>query len=226
MLFVQAGATVEGEAFTAGDVFGFMPTGAVGAYALSSISSLYGMAVVIFSGLFISTEFSQGTIRNALCVGVSRVKIYLSKLFVNASVLAICMIVSVIAFIASFTLMYGFGERDGFIINTITVFGMQLLYHLTYAGIGCLFAFLIPNIAFSVASGIIFVVLQGVLVEICSAFDVLNWIAPLIPQYYVTRLNDTFHNASFLINGAVVSVVFIAVTAFLGCILFRRQDIK
>jgi ABC-2 type transport system permease protein len=226
MLFVQNGATVEGEAFTAGDVFGFIPVGVLGSYALAAISNLYGFAVVVFSGLFISTEFTQGTIRNVLCCGASRIKVYLSKLAVNAAMLAICMIVSVLVFIASFTLMYGFGDSSGFIANTAIVLGMQILYHLTYASFGCLFAFLIPNIAFSVGAGVIFVGLQGVLVDICAAFDALNWIAPLIPQYYVTRLNDNLHNTTFLLLGAVVSIVFITVTVVIGCQLFKRQDIK
>ncbi|MDR2394579.1 MAG: hypothetical protein LBD93_10565, partial [Treponema sp.] len=98
--------------------------------------------------------------------------------------------------------------------------------HFTYAGIGCLLAFLIPNIVMTVAIGIIIVVASGVLVEICGAFDALNGIAPFIPQYYVTRLNGELHNPLFLARGAMVSVVFVTLTAATGCMLFNRQDIK
>jgi hypothetical protein len=87
-------------------------------------------------------------------------------------------------------------------------------------------AFLIPNIVLTVAVGIIIVIFSGVLVEICTAFDILNGIAPLLPQYYVSRLNEQSHNTAFLITGAAVCVVFVALTAVIGCMLFRRQDIK
>jgi ABC-2 type transport system permease protein len=226
MLFIQNGATVEGEYFTNADVFGFMPAGYLGAHALSTISNVYSMVIIVFCGLFISTEFTQGTVRNAICVGTSRAKMYISKLFTSAAMLALCMVVSIISFVAGFTVLYGFGDGTGFFRDTALVFAMQFLYHLTYAGIGCLLSFLIPNIAFSVAAGIVIVILEGVLVEICSAFDALRRIAPLIPQYYVTRLNDNPDNFGFLVLGALVSIVFILITAVMGCMAFRRQDIK
>jgi ABC-2 type transport system permease protein len=226
MLFIQSGATVEGKYFTNADVFGFIPSGALGAHALSAISNVYSMVIIVFCGLFISTEFAQGTIKNAICIGISRNKIYVSKLIVCAAMLSLCMFVSVISFIAGFTVLYGFGGGTGFLRDTATVFVMQFLYHLTYAGIGCLLSFLIPNIAFSVAAGIVIVILEGVLVEICAAFDALHGIAPLIPQYYVTRLNDNSNNSGFLVSGALVSIVCILITAIIGCMVFRRQDIK
>jgi ABC-type transport system involved in multi-copper enzyme maturation permease subunit len=226
MFFVSSGATVEGEAFTVTDVFGFEPAGRLGAGALVTLTSLYGFIAAVFAGLFISTEFSQGTIRNALCVGVSRTKLYLAKLAVSATVLALCMLLSCLTFIAGFTIAYGFGSGGDFLRDTAILFTMQFLYHLTYVGIGCLLAFLIPNIVITVSAGILIVVSSGVVLEICSAFDALNNIAPLIPQYYVTRLNGALHNTPFLITGAAVSVVFVVGTAVAGCMLFKRQDIK
>jgi ABC-2 type transport system permease protein len=228
MFFVSSGATVEGERFTVTDVFGFEPAGRLGAKALATLSNLYGFIAAVFAGLFISTEFSQGTIRNALCIGTSRTKAYLSKLTVSAAVLALCMALSCAAFIAGFTLTYSFGGTTaigGFWRDTLTVFALQFLYHFTYAATGCLLAFLIPNIVITVAIGIITVVASGVVVEICSAFDTLNGIAPFIPQYYVTRLNGELHNTMFLVMGAVVSVGFVAITTIAGCALFKRQDI-
>ena len=226
MLFVSGGATVEGEAFTVTDVFGFEPEGYLGARALAVLSNLYGFIAAVFAGLFISTEFSQGTIRNALCVGVSRTKIYLSKLTVSAALLALCMFLSCVTFTLGFSAVYGFGNGANFLRDSLVVFALQFLYHFCYAGIGCLLAFLIPNIVITVAVGIIIVVASGVIVDICSAFDALKRIAPLIPQYYVTRLNGELHNPSFLLMGAAVSVVFVTLTAIAGCALFQRQDIK
>ncbi|MDR1147191.1 MAG: ABC transporter permease [Spirochaetaceae bacterium] len=226
MLFIENGATVEGEYFTNADVFGFMPAGYLGAHALSTISNVYSMVIIVFCGLFISTEFTQGTIRNAVCAGVSRAKMYISKLAACAAMLALCMFVSLVSLVTGFTVLYGFGDGAGFFRDTAMMFAMQFLYHLTYAGIGCLLSFLIPNIAFAVAAGMVIVIFEGVLVEICTAFDALHGIAPLIPQYYVTRLNDNPGNFGFLVSGALVSIVFVLITAVIGCMAFRRQDIK
>ena len=226
MLFVSSGATVEGEAFTVTDIFGFEPEGYLGARALVTLSNLYGFIAAVFAGLFISTEFSQGTIRNALCTGISRTKVYLSKLIVSALLLLLCLFLSFVTFIAGFTVIYGFGNSAGFLRDSIIVFMLQFLYHSVYAGISCFLAFLIPNIVITVAAGIIIVVTSGVVVDICSAFDALNRIAPLIPQYYVTRLNGELQNPQFLVTGAFVSIIWITLTAVIGCALFYRQDIK
>jgi ABC-2 type transport system permease protein len=217
---------VEGQTYTVTDIFGFEPAGRLGAGALATLSNLYGFIAVVFAGLFISTEFSQGTIRNALCIGVSRAKVYMSKLIVSAALLAFCMFLSCITFTAGFTVIYGFGSIDGFIQDALTVFILQFLYHFTYAAIACLLAFLIPNIVITVAIGIIIVVASGVVVEICTAFDALNRVALFIPQYYVTRLNEELHNLLFLIMGGATSGVFVTLTAIIGCALFERQDIK
>jgi hypothetical protein len=226
MLFIGNGAAVKGGYVSNADIFGFMPQGALGVHALSAISNVYSMVIIVFCGLFISTEFTQGTIRNAVCAGVPRVKMYISKFLVCAAMLALCMFVSIIVFIAGFTILYGFGDGTGFFMDTSMVFVTQFLYHLTYAGIGCCLSFLIPNIAFNVAAGIVIVILEGVLVEICAAFDGLHGIVPLIPQYYVTRLNDNFDNSGFPASGALVSIVFILITAVIGCMAFSRRDIK
>jgi hypothetical protein len=76
MIFASDGAVAEGKAFAVTDIFGFEPAGRFGAMALAALSNIYGFSAALFAGLFIATEFSQGTIQNTLCVGASRIKVY------------------------------------------------------------------------------------------------------------------------------------------------------
>jgi ABC-2 type transport system permease protein len=227
MFFVDNGLTVEGgESVSSMDVFGFLPSGAQGALAMSSISSLYAILAVVFSGLFISNEFVNGTIRNSLCIGKSRVGVYLSKLLSSAFMLLVIMVVSLAAFILSFSIMYGFGDGGGFFLDTLKVFGLQFLYHMTFAAVACMLAFLIQNIVFSVAAGIFWAMISGVLTDVFTAFDGLGFFAWLMPNYYITRIAENLNNSAFIAQSIVVSMMFIAVTAIVGCVVFRRRDIK
>ncbi|MDR1272703.1 MAG: ABC transporter permease, partial [Clostridiales Family XIII bacterium] len=170
MLFVDSATVEGGEAVSAMDVFGFSPSGALGANAMFAISNLYAILAVVFSGLFISNEYANGTIRNALCIGKSRVKVYLSKLLVGFTMTLLVMFVSLLAFIGSFPVLYGFGNGAHFLVGTAEIFALQLLYHLTWAALACMLAFLIQNIVFSVSVGIFVVIISGVLTDIFTAF--------------------------------------------------------
>jgi ABC-2 type transport system permease protein len=225
--FVDNGLTVEGgEAVSSFDVFGFIPTGTQGALAMSSISNLYAILAVVFSGLFISNEFVSGTIRNALCIGKSRTGIYLSKLLSGAATLLVTMFVSLVAFVGMFSIMYGFGDSGGFLMEMLKVFALQYLYHMTFAAVAFMLAFLLQNIVFSVAVGIFWTVISGVLTEILTAFDGLGFFARFMPNYYITRLTENIGDGSFVLQSVLVSVIWIGVTALVGCEVFGRRDIK
>jgi ABC-2 type transport system permease protein len=222
------GATIEGggEVVSAQDIFGFDTSGSVGVNAMSTISQLYAILGVIFAGLFISNEYSNGTIRNALCIGKSRVQVYLSKLLTACGMMLIVTFSSLVAFIGSLTLLYGFGDGTGFFTHTLQTFAMQLIYHLVFAALACMLAFLIPNIVFSVSVGIFVIIMLGVLTEICTAFDGLGLFARLLPNYYITRLTENLSNVAFITQGALASLLLIAAMTAIGCAVLQRHDIR
>jgi ABC-type transport system involved in multi-copper enzyme maturation permease subunit len=224
--FVSSGAKVEGGSVAIADMYGFEPAGRAGAKALVTLSNIYGFIAVIFAGLFTATEFTQGTIRNALCVGVSRTKVYLSKLAVSLIFLAVCMAISCIVFIVSFSVFFGFGDAAGFLRETVLLFRMQWLYHCAYAAIGCFLSFLIPNIVITVAAGMGIVIFSGILNAMSGKFDALNGLGPFIPNYYITRLNGELHNTQFLVMGGLLCIAIITLTAVIGCAAFNRRYIK
>ncbi|MDR1292840.1 MAG: ABC transporter permease [Clostridiales Family XIII bacterium] len=228
MMFVDSGAaTVEGgEAVSSMDVFGFDPAGAFGAHAMFSITNLYAILAVVFSGLFISNEYASGTIAGALCIGKSRVQVYLSKLLTSSTMMLLVTLVSVLAFIGSFTVLYGFGDGSHFPGETLKIFGLQFLYHLCYAALACMLAFLIQNIVFSVSVGIFAVIISGVLTDILTAFDGFEVFAHALPNYYITRLSEHLNDPAFITQSVIASAVFIAVTTVIGSLAFSRKDIK
>jgi ABC-2 type transport system permease protein len=226
MLFVDSATVEGGEAVSAMDVFGFAPAGALGAHAMSAITNLYAILAVIFGGLFISGEYVNGTVRNAVSIGKSRVQMYLSKLLAGFTMTLLVMLASLLAFIGSFTVLYGFGDGSGFLVETVKLFALQFLYHAAYAALACMLAFLIRNIVFSVSVGIFAVIISGVLTDIFTAFDGLGIFARLLPNYYITRLAEHLNDPAFIIQSVIASLVFIVVTAIIGCVCFRRRDIK
>ncbi|MDR1358939.1 MAG: hypothetical protein LBJ48_06260, partial [Coriobacteriales bacterium] len=106
------------------------------------------------------------------------------------------------------------------------IFALQLLYHLCYVALACMLAFLIHNIVFCVSIGTFAVIISGVLTDIFTAFDGLGLFARMLPNYYITRLADNLGDPAFLVQSVIASVAFIALTTIIGCLVFRRQDVR
>ena len=94
---------------------------------------IIGFIVAIFCSWFLGTDYSDGTIRNKIIAGNSRLKIYISALL-------ICVIASVILVVAHQITIIGLGtwliapfKTD---IHTISlIIGISILATITFAGI-------------------------------------------------------------------------------------------
>lgn len=71
-----------------------------------------GIIMAVFSSIFLGTEYSDGTIRNKLIIGHSRLKIYFSNLITNIIVSFIVCLVFLITVTAVGTPLIGFVTKD------------------------------------------------------------------------------------------------------------------
>jgi len=140
------------------------------------LSGIYGMfAIAVFTGIFIGTEYSDGTIRNKLMIGHSRGSIYLSNLIV-CSASAVMMN---LAFIIPVKLI-------GSIILEYKIFTVKEIIIFTLSGSLGLIAFtaiflLISMIITSKAGGSV-AILISVIVMFCATMTINNMLNA--PEYY------------------------------------------
>ena len=100
---------------------------------------IHYVLVGIFTALVVAGEFENGLIRNALCLGKSRVKIYLSRLF-SVSLLSLVMFT-----LYSMGVLIIVGCMEGFAsinwLTTLTYWLILLPYYLAVAATFTLIAF-------------------------------------------------------------------------------------
>lgn len=127
---------------------------------------IIGFIVAIFCSWFLGTDYSDGTIRNKIIAGNSRLKIYISALL-------ICVIASVILVVAHQITIIGLGtwliapfKTD---IHTISlIMGISILATITFAGINTMIVMINQNKASS--SIICLVVINNVLEDCISSY--------------------------------------------------------
>jgi ABC-type transport system involved in multi-copper enzyme maturation permease subunit len=138
------------------------------------------------------------------------------------------MLAAIIGFVLSFTIMFGFGDAAAanFLPHTLSVFGLQFLYYLPYAAVACFLSFVISSNVLGVAVGVVYVISQGILINIFLMLDSLNFFAKLMPFYYVDTMQANMDSSAFLLQGAAVSIGYVVILTLIGCFVFQRKDIK
>lgn len=120
------------------------------AYRIAYTSDIYltgsfmfiGCFTAIFAALFLGTEYSDGTIRNKLVVGHSRISVYLSSLILCfTSSLLVCAAAALVAFAIGVPL-FGMPVQPLLILQK---FAVGIILTASYAGLFTLCAMLIHN---------------------------------------------------------------------------------
>lgn len=132
-------------------------------------------ALAVFVGIFVGTEYSDGTIRNKLMVGHTRINIYLSKLIVCAVGTAI---IYVLYFLC--TLLLGsllIGKTTLGVATLLSFFFISILAAVALTALLLLFSMLIQN----KATGCV-VCLLSTLVLLSSSASIYQQLTA--PEYY------------------------------------------
>ena len=77
----------------------------------------YGIAIPINVAIFVALEFTQGTIRNKIIAGHSKLKIYAS-LYISGLILGTALLFAYVGFLTIFGTIFG-----GFDVNVVTILG-------------------------------------------------------------------------------------------------------
>jgi len=224
----QTGTNI-GINFTMGEDFYLQPI-ATGAVAAQVILQSMGDMVFVLLPLILAVSmavFSSGTIKNDLSMGISRVRLYLSKWVLSAIVCATYIILYISTAIIFSSLSNGPGYwGNGLLTNVIKIFGMQMLFVLAFSSVGIFLCFVAKKSAIVIAVYIAFALLPPMIAAL------LHGIVPSAMEIYVTYdlwLQFTIFSQvvdADIARGLAVGLVYLIIPTIGGIILFKKAEIK
>ncbi len=197
-----------------------------------------GFGIAVFAGLFIGTEYSDGTIRNKLAVGHSRAAVYGSQLIT-------CMLASLLMLAAYVipVIMPGMVLIGGFTIpagTVLAVTGGTLMTTFAFVSIFTLMCMLIHNKAVAAVSVILTIIIMffiniyisQILAEpefhhlSAAKKVVLETIIQILPTGQGLFYANLKATGAQLWQWPLYSAAIVTITTGIGIIAFKRKDIK
>ncbi len=208
--------------------------GSVG--VLNRLLSIPIVMIAIVAVLFITREFSFGTIRFQVSSGISRFKLYLSKLVVNLFVAVSYAIIEAISlFVSGYIVWNSFGDFDSkFFANFAEYFGLTLLLAFAVVCFYQMLAFVIKNkigamvicLGFPIYFGLIARYLDTVIrnifknVEGIKDFSLLQY----VPDNYYNVFKTLDFTNKYFTTGIIVCVSYIIISTAIGIWSFSKRD--
>jgi len=188
------------------------------------------LVISAFISFFIGEEFQNGTIRNALSLGRSRMHYYLSKLATAAIVSLLGVFVLTAMGMISFSIVFGFGsvaEISNYLPYAMKTFSTLYLLILANVSIYVMISFQTKNSGVSMVWCFLYTIATGFLPDIFQQTEnfkhVSDWFTETFLFYYDFA---SIEGLATYPEMNLVSLITILLSSTLGIILFNRTDIK
>lgn len=112
-------------------------------YLLFAPFQIIGIFAACFTGMFLGTEYHDGTLRNKLVAGKSRIQIYLSNLILSFAASLLASLSSIL--VNGILGIALFGPLEQTLPQTLLYLGLGILMLAAFAGIFTLIAMVVPN---------------------------------------------------------------------------------
>lgn len=200
---------------------------ASGTYMLGYLLSMgfNTVFVGIFVAIFISSEFSCGTMKNTLSRGADRKKVFLSKFLVCGCAALIMQFVFMITALFAGTIVWGFGTAtfSGMLGMILT----QSLLTLAYTALFTFISMSMRSNGGAIATNIMCVTMASTLFSAISMLfggriDLGNyWIGGA-----VSKLATVTPASGDIVQGIIIAVIWTVAAIMIGTTLFQKQDVK
>ena len=207
-----------------------------GLVAFQNGLSSANMFFVIFTSLFVSGEFTYGTIKNMISSGRSRISIYFSKIVSGVSVVVMysmaCALVSGIIG----TIAWGMGDnvtRNDY-LDLFRTIGLYILAEFSRQCLFVMIGFIFKTSGSTVAINLL--IAMGVFSHIISSLadklinnipNIKNFsLAKYLPSYYCMEFLSSNINQETIITGIIVCLVSTIIFSMLGYFIFEKRDIN
>lgn len=199
-------------------------------------SIFVGIAISVFVGNFIGTEYSDGTLRSKLTSGHSRITVYLANLISCTAAALMLHLIYIAVIICAGTPLLGRLEMP---IDMILMFlSCSIVTMCAFAAIFMLISMLVPI----KSSGLTLTIIASMLIlvlsfTIRSSLDnpeylsetklrIFKFLYDFMPSGQIFQIAGTNIVPDNIERFPLYSLLIIAVTTAVGILLFRRKDLK
>ncbi len=193
----------------------------------TSDNVVYFMLAIIFC--IAGSDFSAGCIKNVLSQGVSKTKLYLSKMFLAFIFTAIAFLLYVFLPMLINTIQNGFGSPgEDYLQNLLAAVGLQMFLMLAVTAVGIFLVFATQKTGAIIGGYIAFCMAPMLLIMLLSLIN--SWFEKLA-QYELTSNIRLLANISMLSSTDITRIVllgitYLAVSIAAGLSLFRKSEIR
>lgn len=192
---------------------------------------------IILISIFISSEFSHGTIKNILTVGNSRISVYFSKLITSISAVIMYSLICAVVSCIIGTAFWGFGEditRSEY-LNLLRMMGLYYLAELARISLFVMLGFLLRNTGATIAINLLLTVAVTITDIIVSLINKLINNIPSVDNFDLRKYLPSTYCSNFsslsipketLVTGLIVCVSSIVLFSTLGWFIFKKRDIN
>jgi ABC-2 type transport system permease protein len=178
----------------------------------------------IFITMLITSEYSTGTIKDAVSLGFSRISIYISKLITVAVGSIILMLVAVL--FTAITSIFVFGIYGSFtwydFVLLIRMLIIQALLYTAYGSIFLMLTILIKNVGGAMAFNILFSLVLGSLSSVVGN----SYLGRMMLLMNFSPTAVPYPETVDLVIAIVVGLFYLLLCTGIGGFIFKKQDIK
>lgn len=192
-------------------------------------TDMCGIVLGIFIAMIVTSEFSNGTIKLYASKGISRMKLYLSKLLVCCFATLIYLVLMAIPGFIVASAFWGVGTVDKTIIaELIKIVLLETLIYFAITSIVVCLCNLFKNSGAAIIASVMFILVFS------NVFEVINLIFEKHKinsgKYWIVSMTGEIAHFN-IINEEVIrvligSVIYIAISTLAGYYVFRKRDIE
>lgn len=190
--------------------------------------------LAVFIAIFITSEFTYGTMKNIVSKGFERHKIYIS-IFLTMVVAALIMVTFNFlfsTFIASI-LTGSIGSYNGtLLLKTLRLVGIEILLHSAFVSLFVMISIIIRNNGGVIAINVLILMFGGLIYQILELvvrnllkIDIKFSFSDYSLQNNI-YLAKTTMDGEHILRPILVGLIFLVITLALGIIAFRKSDVK
>ncbi|MFP3155008.1 ABC transporter permease [Lachnospiraceae bacterium ZAX-1] len=207
-----------------------MVPNAGGAWMLGNILSmgLNTIFVGVFVGIFVSSEFVYGTMKNTISRGAGRIKVFASKFFVCACAALLMLLTFMAAALVTGTAIWGFDPNG--IVTVSGMLGMILPQVLLTLAFTALFTFISTTLRSSGGAMAVNIICVTMASTLLSALNTLFGGRINLNHYWIggamNKLATITPASDDIVRGVIIAVCWRVAALLFGTIVFKKRDVK
>ena len=193
--------------------------------------ALSNLFIAIFSALYISSEFSYGTMKNITSRGYSRVAVYFSK-YICVVLFSLVMFVANVLFSTMMNgILFGFGTFSSAMIQDILLLSfLSILINCAVCAVYTFFSFVLANVGSALAINIVINTLMGMFLSLIDIGLYIAKIEGTVSRYWINSLPNyllTYSPADKDVRITLIAApIYLVVFLVCGFVIFEKRDIK